>query len=121
MFMPRQPSTGASDRRMLNELRGVCRQDQIWRRVPHRRRKALIVANAVKLKVRQLGMHHPGAPCGNVSIGVASNGEFTPDETALIHNADIALCNAKKLGRNCVVASSTLAAKNIETAIASNS
>lgn len=116
MFMPRQPSTGASDRRMLNELRGVCRQDRVWRRVPHRRRKALIVANAVKLKVRQLGMHHPGAPCGNVSIGVASNGEFTPDETALI-----ALCNAKKLGRNCVVVSSTLAEKQIETAIASNS
>ncbi|OQW53611.1 MAG: diguanylate cyclase [Proteobacteria bacterium SG_bin9] len=83
--------------------------------------QAWIVANAVKLKVRQLGMHHPGAPRGSVtvSIGVASKNEFTPDEVALIRNADIALYNAKKLGRNCVVASSTLAEKHIETSVAS--
>ncbi|MDA9478878.1 diguanylate cyclase [Bradyrhizobium sp. CCBAU 65884] len=72
--------------------------------------QALVVANALRLMVRQLGIQHPRASRGHVtvSIGVAAKTATTIDEVALIRDADIALYNAKELGRNCAVASSSL-------------
>lgn len=72
--------------------------------------QALVVANALRLLVRQLGIQHPGASRGyvTVSIGVATKIATTIDEVALIRDADIALYNAKSMGRNCTVASSSL-------------
>lgn len=74
--------------------------------------QALAVANALRWMVRQLGIQHPRASRGyvTVSIGVAAKTATTIDEVALIRDADIALYNAKELGRNCTVASSSLSA-----------
>lgn len=74
--------------------------------------QALVVANALRLMVRQLGIQHPRASRGyvTVSIGVAAKSATTIDEVALIRDADIALYNAKEVGRNCTVASSSFSA-----------
>jgi diguanylate cyclase (GGDEF)-like protein/PAS domain S-box-containing protein len=73
---------------------------------------AVLVANALRLMVRQLGIQHPRASRGyvSVSIGIAAKAATTIDEVTLIRDADIALYNAKELGRNCTVASSSLSA-----------
>jgi diguanylate cyclase (GGDEF)-like protein len=74
--------------------------------------QALVVANTLRLMVRQLGIQHPRASRGyvTVSIGLAAKTATTSDEVTLIRDADIALYNAKERGRNCTVASSSLPA-----------
>jgi diguanylate cyclase (GGDEF)-like protein len=74
--------------------------------------QALVVATSLRLMVRQLAIQHPRASRGyvTVSIGVAAKSATTTDEVTLIRDADIALYNAKELGRNCAVASSSLSA-----------
>jgi diguanylate cyclase (GGDEF)-like protein/PAS domain S-box-containing protein len=71
---------------------------------------AVLVANSLRLMVRKLGIQHPRASRGyvTVSIGVAAKGAHTTDEVTVIRDADIALYHAKELGRNCTVASSSL-------------
>lgn len=75
-----------------------------------REEQAVVVANELRLMVKQLDIQHPRASRGyvTVSIGVAAKTEATIDEVMLIRDADIALYNAKELGRNCTVASSSL-------------
>lgn len=68
------------------------------------------VATAIRLGVRALNIAHPKSERGyvSISVGVASKLRADSNERALIADADLALYQAKELGRNCVVAASTL-------------
>ncbi len=63
---------------------------------------ALKVAEAVRLTVRSLGIPNPAAPRGyvTVSVGVSSKTEATLNEAMLVGDADLALYEAKRQGRN---------------------
>jgi diguanylate cyclase (GGDEF)-like protein/PAS domain S-box-containing protein len=63
---------------------------------------ALRVAEAVRLTVRALGIPHPASRRGyvTVSIGVSTKTDATLDEAMLVGDADLALYEAKRLGRN---------------------
>mgnify|MGYP000939956105 CR=1 FL=1 len=70
--------------------------------------QGIALADDARLQVEALGIEHPLAPQRRltISFGVASvvpDGESNPD--ALISRADAALYEAKRRGRNCVVAS----------------
>jgi diguanylate cyclase (GGDEF)-like protein/PAS domain S-box-containing protein len=71
---------------------------------------ALKVAEAVRLKVRSLAIPNPAAERGfiSVSVGVATRTPDTTDEAALIGDADRALYEAKRRGRNTSVVRSSL-------------
>jgi diguanylate cyclase (GGDEF)-like protein/PAS domain S-box-containing protein len=71
---------------------------------------ALKVAEAIRLKIRLLAVPNPAASRGvlSISLGVASRTGDTPDESALLGNADAALYEAKRSGRNCTVLDSSL-------------
>lgn len=71
---------------------------------------AVTVATAIRLGVRALGIAHPGASRGfvSISIGVACKQRAESNGRALVADADLALYQAKELGRNCVVAASSL-------------
>jgi diguanylate cyclase (GGDEF)-like protein/PAS domain S-box-containing protein len=68
---------------------------------------AFIVAEAVRLKIRALEIAHPssGRAFLSVSAGIACKSATTADEAALLGEADRALYEAKRLGRNCTVRS----------------
>lgn len=72
--------------------------------------EAMIVAEAVRLRVRALEIVNGAAARGylSVSIGVASRNARTANETVLLGEADLALYEAKRRGRDCVIAQSTL-------------
>lgn len=72
---------------------------------------ALTVAEAVRLRVRALEITNAAAARGylSVSIGVASRHAQSPNETVLLGEADLALYEAKRRGRDIVVAHSVLA------------
>jgi diguanylate cyclase (GGDEF)-like protein/PAS domain S-box-containing protein len=72
--------------------------------------EAATVATAIRLGVRALGIAHPGASRGfvSISIGVACKQRVESSGRALVADADLALYQAKELGRNCVVAASSL-------------
>lgn len=71
---------------------------------------ALDVAEAVRLTVRALGIPNPASSRGyvTVSIGVSTKTEGTFDEAMLVGDADLALYEAKRHGRNRSFASSDL-------------
>ncbi len=78
---------------------------------------ALKVAEAIRLTVRALGIPNSASSRGHITIsaGVASRTDATLDEAALVGQADIALYEAKRLGRNRTVVSSSLDLQYVET------
>ena len=72
--------------------------------------EALKVAEAVRLTVRSLAISNPASDRGavSVSLGVASRTVDMTDENRLLGDADIALYEAKRRGRNCSVLSSSI-------------
>ena len=77
---------------------------------------ALRVAEAVRLTVRSLGIPNSASSRGyvTVSVGVSASTSATLDEAALIGDADLALYEAKRQGRNRSFESSAL--KHVESA-----
>jgi diguanylate cyclase (GGDEF)-like protein/PAS domain S-box-containing protein len=71
---------------------------------------AMRVAEAVRLMVRSLGIPHSAASRGyvTVSVGVSSRTAATLDQAMLVGDADLALYEAKRVGRNCSFAASAL-------------
>jgi diguanylate cyclase (GGDEF)-like protein/PAS domain S-box-containing protein len=70
---------------------------------------ALKVAEAVRLGVRSLAIVNPASERGfiSVSVGIASRTPTTANEAELVGDADLALYEAKRRGRDlCVVSSS---------------
>lgn len=71
---------------------------------------ALKVAEAIRLTVRSLAIANPAASRRvlSVSLGIATRTPDTADEAALLGEADLALYEAKRLGRSRSVVSSPL-------------
>lgn len=71
---------------------------------------AMTIAEAVRLRVRALEIPNTAAARGylSISIGVASRNAQTTNEAVLLGEADLALYEAKRRGRDCVVAHSAL-------------
>lgn len=71
---------------------------------------AFLIAESVRLKVKALGIDNPAASHGHVSVsvGVASKTERMRGDRDLIAEADMALYQAKRTGRNRSVAATTL-------------
>ena len=79
--------------------------------------EALRVAEAVRLTVRSLGIVHPASSRGYVTIsaGVATRTNATLNEAMLVGDADLALYEAKRQGRNMSWAASALKARFVES------
>ena len=78
---------------------------------------AMKVAEAIRLSVRALGIPNSGSSRGHitVSIGVAARTFSTPDDAALVGEADSALYEAKRLGRNRSILHSALNLQYVES------
>ena len=81
--------------------------------------RAFLVAESLRLQVKALGIGHPAAPQKilSVSIGVGSRTPSMPSESALIENADMALYQAKRSGRDRIVTASQLAPAFVEATL----
>ncbi len=79
---------------------------------------ALKVAEQIRLKVRALGILNTAANRGYVTIsaGVAARTSATSDESALVGEADSALYEAKRLGRNRSVVYSAFDLRYVDSA-----
>jgi diguanylate cyclase (GGDEF)-like protein/PAS domain S-box-containing protein len=78
---------------------------------------ALRVAEAVRLTVRSLGVRNAASSRGyvTVSVGISTKTEATLDETMLVGGADLALYEAKRLGRNQSVMANSLKQTYVES------
>jgi diguanylate cyclase (GGDEF)-like protein len=78
---------------------------------------ALKVAEAIRLTVRALGLANSAATRGYITIsaGITSRTRSTLSEAALIGEADVALYEAKRLGRNRTIVYSSLDLRYVET------
>jgi len=72
--------------------------------------EAVRVAEAVRLMVRSLGIPNSAASRGyvTISVGVSTRTKATLDQAMLVGDADLALYEAKRLGRNRCFAASAL-------------
>jgi diguanylate cyclase (GGDEF)-like protein/PAS domain S-box-containing protein len=79
---------------------------------------ALRVAEAIRLTVRALGIPNTASSRGYITIsaGVAARNRSTLDEAALVGEADTALYEAKRLGRNRSIVYSSLDLQYVESA-----
>ena len=77
---------------------------------------ALKAAEAIRLTVRALGLPNTAATRGylTISIGIATRIRSTLGETALVGEADVALYEAKRLGRNRSIVYSALDLRYVE-------
>ncbi len=82
--------------------------------------RAMRVAEAIRVAVSNLAIPNPGSQRGFVSVsaGVAARVPSMADEAALVGEADFALYEAKHLGRNRCVPSSSMMNKHIDVALA---
>jgi diguanylate cyclase (GGDEF)-like protein/PAS domain S-box-containing protein len=71
---------------------------------------AITIAEALRLRVRALEITNTASTRGylSISVGVASRNSQTANEAVLVGEADLALYEAKRRGRDCVVANSAL-------------
>ncbi|MEP6839503.1 MAG: GGDEF domain-containing protein, partial [Bradyrhizobium sp.] len=71
---------------------------------------ALKIAEAIRLTIRALGIPNIAASRGHVTIsaGIAARTRATLNESTLVGEADTALYEAKRLGRNSSVVYSSL-------------
>ncbi len=79
--------------------------------------EALRVAEAVRLTVRSLGISNPASSRGyvTISVGVATRTRATLNEATLVGDADLALYEAKRQGRNTSFAASALKPPFVES------
>jgi diguanylate cyclase (GGDEF)-like protein/PAS domain S-box-containing protein len=86
--------------------------------LPHTsEQEALKIAEAIRLTVRALGIPNTASSRGYITIsaGVAAKTPSTIDEAALVGEADSALYEAKRLGRNRSVAYSSVSLQYVES------
>jgi diguanylate cyclase (GGDEF)-like protein/PAS domain S-box-containing protein len=79
--------------------------------------EALRVAEAIRLTVRALGLPNTAATRAYITIsaGVATRTVSTLDEAALVGEADVALYEAKRLGRNRTMVYASLELRYVES------
>ena len=79
---------------------------------------AVKVAESLRLTVRALGIPNTASSRGYITIsaGIAARNRSTLDEAALVGEADTALYEAKRLGRNRSILYSSLDLQYVESA-----